>query len=93
MFPASHYALTLAHELTTSYLPLDGKLKAALCREPNNEYLPLLELAEALEENRWGEAEVMIQRLSLDMVKVRAAYQQAVQWATTVAGLSDHRPE
>ncbi|MBI5062543.1 MAG: HDOD domain-containing protein, partial [Desulfatitalea sp.] len=33
-----------------TYLPLDEKLKAALCREPNNEYLPLLQLAQLCEE-------------------------------------------
>lgn len=69
------------------YLPLENKLKAALCREPNNEYLPLLHLAGYFEEARWTEAEKMIQQLNLDAGKVNAAFQTAVNWAGELATL------
>jgi len=65
----------------TSYLPLDDKLKSALCRDPNNEYLPLLELAQQLEESRWPEAEQTIQKLNMDEKVVKRALQEAVDWA------------
>jgi c-di-GMP phosphodiesterase len=63
------------------YLPLENKLKAALCQESNNEYLPLLRLAEYFEEARWTEAEKMIQQLNLEPGKVKAAFQASVNWA------------
>ena len=70
-----------------TYLPLENKLKAALCQEPNNEYLPLLELARHLEEANWTESEKTIQRLNLDPAKVRAAFQASVDWAGESATL------
>ena len=63
------------------YLPLDAKLKSALCGESNNEYLPLLELARCFEEARWKDAEEMIQKLALDKNKVRASFLQSIEWA------------
>lgn len=65
-----------------SYLPLDNKLKSALCREPNNEYMPLLHLAQYLEEARWEEGEKLIDQLNLDSRKVKAALQSAINWAS-----------
>jgi EAL and modified HD-GYP domain-containing signal transduction protein len=62
-------------------LPLDRKMKGALCREPNNEYLPLLRLAQSLEEARWADSDKMIQQLNLDSKKVRAAFKTSVTWA------------
>ena len=69
------------------YLPLEDKLKAALCREPNNEYLPLLHLSGYFEEARWAEAEKMIQQLNLDAGKVKSAFQASVNWADELAVL------
>jgi len=82
--------LGMPMEDIVTYLPLEGKLKAALCREPNNEYLPLLQLAQHYEEARWEEGNRMIQRLNLDAVKVRAAFQASVDWANEMASL--HTP-
>jgi EAL and modified HD-GYP domain-containing signal transduction protein len=62
-------------------LPIDNKMKSALCREQNNEYLPLLRLAQHLEETDWTEAEKMIQQLNLDRKKVMAAFQNSIDWA------------
>jgi EAL and modified HD-GYP domain-containing signal transduction protein len=69
------------------YLPLENKLKAALCQEANNEYLPLLHLAGYFEEARWTEAEKMIRQLNLDSAKVKAAFQASVNWAGELATL------
>ncbi len=63
-----------------AYLPLDDKLKAALCGEPNNEYLPLLRLAQCFEEARWDDSETMVRQLNLESDRVKAAFQ-------TVCGL------
>ena len=71
-----------------TYLPLDDKLKAALCGEPNNEYLPLLRLAQCFEEARWDDSETMIRRLNLESDKVKAAFQTAVDWAGEMATLA-----
>jgi c-di-GMP phosphodiesterase len=82
--------LGMPMEDIVTYLPLEGKLKAALCREPNSEYLPLLQLAQHYEEARWEEGNRMIQRLNLDAAKVRAAFQASVDWANEMASL--HTP-
>ena len=73
-----------------THLPLDNKMKSALCREPNNEYLPLLRLSQCLEEARWQEAEGMVQQLNLDSAKVRMAFQKSINWA---GGLESLRSE
>jgi c-di-GMP phosphodiesterase len=64
------------------HLPIDNKLKAALCRESNNEYVPLLQLAQCLEDAGWANADAMIQQLNLDRFKVMAAFQKSVNWAS-----------
>jgi EAL and modified HD-GYP domain-containing signal transduction protein len=75
-----------------TYLPLDPKLKAALCREPNNEYQPLLQLAECYEEARWEDGRRMVQQLNLNEAKVQAAFQASVDWANEMASLHTARP-
>ena len=79
--------LGMPMEDIVTYLPLDGKLKAALCREPNNEYQPLLQLAQHYEEARWEDGRRMIQKLNLDGAKVQAAFQASVDWANEMASL------
>jgi EAL and modified HD-GYP domain-containing signal transduction protein len=68
-----------------THLPLDYKMKAALCREPNNEYLPLLQLAQSFEEARWDDGERLIQELNLDGGSVKRAFQASLNWASTLA--------
>jgi EAL and modified HD-GYP domain-containing signal transduction protein len=63
------------------YLPLDAKMKAALKRDPNSEYYPLIQLAELYEEGRWTEADELVSRLGLDDDLVKAAFHVAVSWA------------
>ncbi|MBK8164769.1 MAG: HDOD domain-containing protein [bacterium] len=64
------------------FLPLDSSLKAALCDEPNSEYVPLLQLVKDLEDARWAEVDAAARRLNLDAVGVREAFLDAA----TVAG-------
>ena len=73
--------LGLPMEEIVSHLPLENKMKAALCREPNNEYLPLLQLSEYFEEAKWAEVEKMLQQLNLNKQKVKAAFQTSTSWA------------
>jgi c-di-GMP phosphodiesterase len=63
-------------------LPIDGKMKAALCGETNNEYLPLMRLARCLEETNWSESQTLVQQLNLDEKKVNAAFQASIDWAS-----------
>ncbi|MFH1984544.1 MAG: HDOD domain-containing protein [Pseudomonadota bacterium] len=67
------------------HLPLDNALKDALCGSTNSEYYPLLQLAQALEEGRWKEGEMMMRQLNLDSEKAWAAFQQAVDWASELS--------
>jgi c-di-GMP phosphodiesterase len=70
-----------------SHLPIDNKMKAALCREANNEYSPLLHLAFCFEEAQWDEVETEIRRLNLDSAKVMPAFQKSVDWASQLTQL------
>jgi c-di-GMP phosphodiesterase len=74
------------------HLPIDNKLKAALCRESNNEYVPLLQLAQCLEEANWTGGDAMIQQLNLDRSKVMAAFQKSVNWAGDLESLRSNKP-
>jgi EAL and modified HD-GYP domain-containing signal transduction protein len=73
------------------HLPIDNKLKAALCRESNNEYVPLLQLAQYLEEAGWADAEAMIQQLNLDRSKVMSAFQKSINWVDELASLPSNK--
>jgi EAL and modified HD-GYP domain-containing signal transduction protein len=64
-----------------NHLPLDAKIKAALCAQPDSEYLQLLRLARLFEEAKWVKADQMIQQLNLDSAKVKIAFQKASDWA------------
>jgi c-di-GMP phosphodiesterase len=72
-----------------TYLPMDGKLKSALCQESNNEYLPMLTLARHFEEARWPEIQSLTQQLNIDEVGARAAFQEAVDWAAELSNMID----
>jgi c-di-GMP phosphodiesterase len=72
-----------------AHLPMENKMKAALCREPNNEFLPLINLAQCLEEARWGDAETMIQQLNLSSKKTIAAFQDSVHWASEFSSMGN----
>ena len=82
LFSLLDVMLGVSMEEVVEHLPLDAKLKAALCGEPDNEYLQLLDLARFFEEAKWTEADRMIQQLGLDGQKVKTAFQKAADWAT-----------
>jgi c-di-GMP phosphodiesterase len=75
-----------------AHLPIDNKLKAALCQQSNNEYVPLLQLAQCLEDASWADAEATIQRLNLDRLKVMAAFQKSVDWVSELESLPSGKP-
>lgn len=68
-----------------TFLPIEDKLKRALCGDADNEYQPLIHLARCVEEARWDEAGAMIKRLNLNPEKVNAAFRDAVAWADQLA--------
>jgi c-di-GMP phosphodiesterase len=70
-----------------AHLPIDNKMKSALCHEPNNEYGPLLQMAQCFEEARWPDVEAIIQQLNLDHSKVTAAFQKSIDWASNLEAL------
>ncbi len=70
-----------------SHLPLDRKMKSALVREPNNEYLPLLQLTQYLEEARWQDADTLCRQLNLNNDKVIAAFRMSIGWATQLESI------
>jgi EAL and modified HD-GYP domain-containing signal transduction protein len=74
-----------------THLPIDEKMKRALCCEANNEYLPFLRLSQCFEEARWQEAESMVQQLNLDSAKVRVAFQKSMNWAGGLESLGSER--
>jgi len=63
------------------HLPLEEKLKSALLSEPNNEYLPLLQLAQVMEDVKWEMVERLTKKLNLEIVKVSAAFKASIEWA------------
>jgi c-di-GMP phosphodiesterase len=62
-------------------LPLEGKVKAALRHDVNNEYHPLFELLESIEEANWPLLENVTQRLFLDLKLVKDNFSEARNWA------------
>ncbi len=68
-------------EEITKYLPLSGKIKKALCGDKNNEYYPLLCLAEYYEEAEWDKGTQMVIQLGLNQEKVEKALHLAIDWA------------
>ncbi|NCC25594.1 MAG: HDOD domain-containing protein [Deltaproteobacteria bacterium] len=65
----------------TEKLPLDPKLKAALRRDANSEYLPLFHLLSFLEDGEWAALEDQTQQLGLDMGMLKSFHVQARDWA------------
>ena len=87
LFSLLDVMLGIPMEEIVAHLPLDAKLKTALCAEPNSEYLQLLQLACLFEEAKWAEAEKAIQQLNMDRAKVRSAFQKAADWAEELTSM------
>ncbi|MBI5601761.1 MAG: HDOD domain-containing protein [Deltaproteobacteria bacterium] len=73
--------LGLPMEKVVELLPLEAKLKAALRRDPNNEYRLLFELLESLEDGDWSALEILTQKLFLDLNLIKENFAQARDWA------------
>lgn len=60
-------------------LPLEDRIKAALCHE-QNEYTTWLELARCFESGEWDQMEGLVEELQLDPMKVANSYSEALVW-------------
>jgi len=81
LFSLMDSILGLPMEKVVELLPLEAKLKAALRHDPNNEYRPLFELLESLEDGDWAVLEVLTQKLFLDLSLIKDNFAQARDWA------------
>jgi EAL and modified HD-GYP domain-containing signal transduction protein len=81
LFSLLDVMLGISMQDIVAHLPLDAKLKSALCGDTNSEYFSLLSLARCFEEARWVEADRMIQQLNLDRTKIGLSFQKSVAWA------------
>jgi EAL and modified HD-GYP domain-containing signal transduction protein len=81
LFSLMDAILGMPMEKVVDLLPLDAKLKAALRRDPNNEYRPLFELLESLEDGDWSALDTLTQQLFLDPGLIRERFAQARDWA------------
>jgi EAL and modified HD-GYP domain-containing signal transduction protein len=81
LFSLMDSILGMPMETVVELLPLDAKLKAALRRDPNNEYRPLFTLLESLEDGDWATLDTLVQQLFLDPDLIRESFAQARDWA------------
>jgi c-di-GMP phosphodiesterase len=81
LFSLMDAILAIPMENVVELLPLDAKLKAALSRDPNNEYRPLFELLECLEDADWPALEALSQKLFVDLGQIKNSFTQARDWA------------
>ena len=81
LFSLMDAILGMPMENVAELLPLDAKFKAALLRDPNNEYRPLFELLECLEDADWLTLEALTHKLFMDLDQVKTTFAQARDWA------------
>jgi c-di-GMP phosphodiesterase len=81
MFSLMDSILGLPMVKVVELLPLEAKIKAALRHDPNNEYRPLFELLESIEEANWPLLESLTQKLFLDLKLVKENFSEARDWA------------
>lgn len=67
-------------EVIAENLPLEDRIKAALCHE-QNEYSTWLELARCFESGEWEQLEGIVEELRLDPMLVANSYSEALVWA------------
>jgi EAL and modified HD-GYP domain-containing signal transduction protein len=91
LFSLMDTMLALPMTEIVSHLPIENKLKSALCHDPNSEYAPLLKLTQCFEDARWSDVEAMIQQLNLDKEKVMEAFQKSVDWSSSLESLRPDR--
>jgi c-di-GMP phosphodiesterase len=81
LFSLMDTILGLPMDKVVALLPLDVKLKGALCHDPNNEYRSLFELLESLEDGDWPKLESLTHNLFLDLGSIKVFFAQARDWA------------
>ena len=64
------------------HLPLDEKLKSALRRDSQNEYQPLLDLAECIEDSDWARLSELTRRLGLELDAVKVCASEAMAYSS-----------
>jgi len=77
----------------TEHLPLDEKLKSALRRDAQNEYQPLLDLAECIEDADWVRLSELIRKLGFDLGEVKAFSTDAMSWSGMFFSTQTATPE
>jgi EAL and modified HD-GYP domain-containing signal transduction protein len=82
LFSLMDAILGMPMENVVELLPLDAKLKAALRHDPNNEYHPLFELLEFMEDANWPALEALTQKLCMDLGRIKDAFANARDWAS-----------
>jgi c-di-GMP phosphodiesterase len=81
LFSLMDAILGMPMENVVELLPLDAKLKAALRGDANNEYRPLFDLLECLEDADWPALEALAQNLFVDLGRIKDTFAQARDWA------------
>ena len=66
----------------TEHLPLDEKLKSALRRDSQNEYQPLLDLAECIEDSDWPRLSELTRRLGLELDAIKVCASEAMAYSS-----------
>ncbi len=74
--------LGLPMATVTEHLPLEEKLKAALRRETQSEYQPLLDLIACIEDADWQRLGEMTRQLGFDQEVVKACASEAMAWSS-----------
>lgn len=74
--------LGLPMATVTEHLPLEEKLKAALRRETQSEYQPLLDLIACIEDADWRRLGEMTRQLGFDQEVVKACASEAMAWSS-----------
>jgi EAL and modified HD-GYP domain-containing signal transduction protein len=82
LFSLMDAILGMPMENVVQLLPLDAKLKAALMRDPNNEYRPLFELLEFFEDANWTALEDLTRKLCMDIGPIKYSFANARDWAS-----------
>ncbi|MHC1744496.1 MAG: EAL and HDOD domain-containing protein [Syntrophobacteraceae bacterium] len=73
--------LGMPMDTVVELLPLEAKIKAALTRNPNNEYAPLWGLRDALEDGDWPKLDTLTRKLCLDPRLIKEFHATARDWA------------
>jgi EAL and modified HD-GYP domain-containing signal transduction protein len=81
MFSLMDSILGLPMAKVVELLPLEAKVKSALQHDINNEYRPLFELLESIEDGNWSVLETQARNLFIDLQLVQNNFNQARDWA------------